>query len=107
MIFHHIMYTCCVPYARLSYISSYVPTGIIVLLKPMQLAFCHTQQIHVTFENHTGVGRIIFSLRMGRFAKFYSANMSFATNLPNFPTTKVSSVCLSNIGNYRFNIVVI
>ena len=39
---------------------------------------------------------IIFSLMMGRFAKFYSANMSFATNLPNFPDTKVSlhTVCI-------------
>ena len=33
---------------------------------------------------------IVFSLRMGQFTKFYSANMSFATNSPNFPAAKVS-----------------
>ena len=33
---------------------------------------------------------IIFSQRMGRFTKIYFANMSFATNLPNFPAVKVS-----------------
>ena len=31
---------------------------------------------------------IIFSLRMRSFTKFSSANMSFATNLPNFPAAK-------------------
>ena len=31
------------------------------------------------------------SLRMGRFAKFSSANMSFLTNLPNFPAVSTES----------------
>ena len=28
---------------------------------------------------------IIFSVRVGRITEFFSANMSFATNLPSFP----------------------
>ena len=34
--------------------------------------------------------RAILNLRIDRFAKFSSANMSFAANLPNFPIAKVS-----------------
>ena len=48
-------------------------------------------KLPITFENYAEVLLyIIFSLRMGRFAKFYSANVGFALNSPNFPAAKVS-----------------
>ena len=38
---------------------------------------------------------------MGKFVKFYSANMSLETNLPNFPAAKVS---LHAVLNFLINI---
>ena len=86
-----------------AYVCSYLQLYI-RRLKPMQLAlalanisvFCHTHS-YMFSVIHSKIMLefccIIFSLRMGRFAKFSSTNMSFATN---FPATKIPSICHQN-----------
>ena len=82
-IFHHIMCTCCVPYARLSYICSYVPTA----------TYSYVAQTHAA--------RVIYSINIQCFVSRISYTLWLRITLDNFQSED-GKICQILFRQYEF-----